>query len=943
MFCELGSLLDRSEISVSELSQKYRAMLEELNHSSGLTLPVYCAFTDMSQVKDLCELFSPLDENERDLPFGVLRNIEETYQYDKAWFDQSFEQLMKNIAGCLPSSLKHQLNADYRDAALAGVFQLSALRYEIEDFLSLTFNQHQFDNVELFFRGYFLVNSGGDNSARDIVSAMHAADFGYDSMAKLETPNRSLSLFAKDLFSACILKESTLVGVNKKKEVTYRASRWVVVTAMVALFVGFVSMLRASYLYQQDLDAKAQTMLTQYKENLSVNKIQPDDLASPVFSLFELREIVQLYEQDNHPWYISSWLPNSSIQEEVTKAYYRELKSELLTLMRDYLMKDMFVYNSLDDKVKTLELLNLQQILYNAQRHSPQPLVDYYTQALNEEGSGYANLIERFQLLAKDVLATSATPPAFDEQLLELVKSSLSSNDVSELLYQHIMQHQEFAKRVDIRKQLNPSYEQVFHFSDDFSGYLIPYVFTRDGFEELSAETGFQLASQAIQDYEGVMGRISGDAEMNRINRQLRDRYVKDYIRYWMTLTNNVHLTEVNSWGGSEQQLALVTDANFSPLFQFYQLIDVNTNLSKSPDEKQPNNKSEEQSTSPVTSSEGVAMEKVAESISFPFRHLHQVIEANQTGQSHYDIAIGNLNLLRDWTAKSKEIQFKGHYFLEQLENKDASNPVAQLNRLADDYNVPILPELMQQQASLVNGLALDSVREVINQDWSTVSEFYQARLANHYPFSSSAASDAKLADVEAFFKPNGEFDRFATKYASQLDITVNRELFIQGFIPHQYLALSWQYQPLNDAIIRIQQQMFDGNQLGFKFAVKAVKMSPDITRFALTSSSKLFEYQNGPKLWRTQAWPIPSNQQQEISILLEDTLGVMQRSKQAGVWSWFKVADKMHASTQVGSNEMVWRYQNGTNEVNLLVRGEGTEQPLDSSYFSQLSVPSWL
>ncbi|WP_194436123.1 type VI secretion protein IcmF/TssM N-terminal domain-containing protein [Vibrio fluminensis] len=944
----IGSLINRTEISVGELSQKYRSMLEEINRATGMVLPIYCLFSGMSQVKDLCELFSPLEESERDLPFGALRDVDESRHYEKVWFDQSYQRLVKGLANSLGSSLKHQLNSEYRDSVVAGIFQLSALRYDIEDFLSLTFNQHQLDDVELFFRGYFLVNTGGEGSSFDIVSAMHAADFGYESVSNLECQTKSLSLFCKGLFSQCISKEAALVGVNKKREFSYRTSRWGTAVCLVALLLGFLATMRAGYLYQQQLDQKALLMLEHFKENLRVNKIQPDDLASPVFSLFELREINQLYVADNHPWYASSWLPSSSIKKEVGQAYYRELKSELLTLMRDYIMKDMFVYNSLDDKVKTLELLNLQQILYNPNRHSTEPLIDYYISALNEEGSGYADLIDRFKLLAQDVLSTNAIPPEFDPQLLELVRSSLSTNDVSELLYQHILQHDQFSKRVDIRDKLNPRFEQLFQFSDGFSGYLIPFAFTSDGFAALSNETGFQLASQAIKAYEGVMGRINGDAEMNRINRQLRERYIKDYIRYWDDVTTNISLTEVNSWGGSELQLSLATDANFSPLLEFYQLVSDNTNLVGKIKHHQDQSSSDaDSSETPAAKTDKVnssgAMDQVAQSITYPFRHIHAVIKANDTGKSRYDIATSYLMALRDWVAKSKEIQFKGHYFLEQLQNADVSNPIAQLNSAADDYNVPVLPELMQHQASLVNGLALDAVREVINHDWAKVNQFYRSRLVDHYPFDPLSTTDAALTDVEAFFKPNGEFDSFAKKYANQLDITIDRELFINGFIPHQYLSLSWQYQPFNDAVARIQQQLFRGDKLGFQFAIKAVKMSPVVTRFSLMSSEKLFEYRNGPKLWRQQSWPIPSNQVQDIAILLEDSSGSIERDKQQGVWSWFRVADQMHGSDQVGRSEMIWRYQVGDNEVNLVVKSDGVGQPFDSSFFNKLRIPEWL
>ncbi|MCG6451120.1 ImcF-related family protein, partial [Vibrio parahaemolyticus] len=139
-------------------------------------------------------------------------------------------------------------------------------------------------------------------------------------------------------------------------------------------------------------------------------------------------------------------------------------------------------------------------------------------------GEGDVALLERFTALAEDLLRSGATPPDAEPELLALVRKSLSANDISELLYQHILQHPDFSRRVDMRTKLNPSYQNVFVFNPPPPPYLIPYLFTREGFEDLYNETGFQLASEAIKSYEGVMGNISGDAEMNRINRQLRER-----------------------------------------------------------------------------------------------------------------------------------------------------------------------------------------------------------------------------------------------------------------------------------------------------------------------------------------------------------------------------------------------------------------------------------
>ncbi|NLS11770.1 type VI secretion system membrane subunit TssM [Vibrio sp. SM6] len=951
----LSSLIESSELSVSELSQKYRAVLELCNQKTGLTLPTYCVFNDLAAIRDLYESFAGLDETQREQPLGDLRAVTDSPEYDNEWFVSSFDGLVKSLANLLSYSLKQQLNAHYREASVAGVFQLSALRYELEDFMTQTFSPHQFALTALNFRGYFLIHGGGESSALDLISAMHASELGFDSLSVRGDPQKRLSLFAKRLVSQVIIKESALVGVNKKREFSYRALRTGVATGAILMLCGFVALIRAEYQFQRGLDAQALTLLSQYKANLAENPIQPDDLASPVYSLFELREITLLYRNANPPWYIQNVLPSSSIYQAVNSAYYRELESELLVLMRDYIMKDMFVYNSLDDKVKTLELLNYQQLLYDQTRHSTQSLVDYFVGALKEEGSGEANLVSRFQLLANDVLATDAVPPPFDEALLGLVRNTLSSNDLGELLYQHILQHDDFSRRIDLRSQLSPMYRKVFQFKQG-SDYLIPFAYTREGFEALSNETGFQLASNAITAYEGVMGRIRGDAEMSRINRQLRERYIADYIQYWGAFIDAVSLTPVTSWGESEQQIQLVTNAHFSPLKQLYRLIENNTNLlnvlnqekgllpapSKGlPNEATENSRAlESESTQPLANR--ASMARVAETISAPFRHIHSLVNANQTTQSAFDIAIAHFIALDDWLAKSKERQFKGHYFIEQLQAQDTSNPVAQLAALSRDYSVPLLPQLMQQNAILVNQLALEAVRDIINQDWLPLHQFYQLQFSQHYPFSERAQTDAALDDVAYFFKPNGAFDTFASKYAARFDVSGD-ELVIRGFIPHQYLPMSTEYVPFKQAVTTLQRQLFTGEELGFQFSLRAHQMSPMLTRFALMTQLPLFEYQNGPKLWQTQSWPMPANQIQSIVILLEDSLGEVGRAEQTGPWSWFKVASKMEKARSIGQLETAWRYQDDDNEVNLVVKFEGRDQPFDTRLFTRLAIPERL
>lgn len=944
----LDALLKRNELAVADLSQRYRAVITDLNVQSGLSLPVYSVFTGMASVKDFCELFSTLDEAERDKPFGALRPLTDGVGFDSEWFAQSFDELLKKLSVTVSEALKRQLNASYRESSVAGVFQLAALKYELEDFLAHVFSQHQFDDVELKLRGYFFLNAGGDVPATDILTFMQASELGFDTLQVDQNSHSSLSLFGKNLFRNTILKESGLVGVHKHKEWRYRSSRYLVSGGLVLLFAAFVWLLKANFDYQQALDAQAIAKLEQFKENLKNEVIVRDDLASPVFSLSELRDITQLYQVGKQPWYVTRLLPDSSIEADVRKAYDDELNNVLLTLMRDYILKDMFVYNSLDDKVKTLELLNLYQVLYNPERSNVGSLVEYYISALKEEGEGDTDLLERFKFLALDVLSSGAVPPQSDPELLALVRSSLSSEDIADLLYQHIVQHEEFARRVDIRDKLNPAYAKVFEFKPGFSGYLIPYLFTREGFDDLYNETGFQLASEAIKAYEGVMGRVSGDAELSRINRQLRERYTTDYIRYWKELTSNVNWVSVSSWGDSLVQLDLATDAVFSPVSQFYSLVNTHTNLplhvvaKKVDQDKQASETVEAGKTASTDTvqAEADTKQRVAAAIAAPFGAYHKLVEANAEGQTRLGIARAQMRQASDWIAKSKEIQRQGLYFLEQLKNSDSSNPLAQLENLANDYSDPLMPFMMKGQARTLNRLALESMRREINDDWSVIADYYQQRFSGRYPMNKHSAFDVSLTDFTEFFKQDGMVDRFETQYGDYFESLGAGNTLLKGFIPHQYANLSVSYQPFMEKVEHIQDALFTSNKLGLEFSIRAEDMTPSLTRFGIEAGASLFEYQNGPLFWRDQVWPIPSNKTQDIAVVTTDKSGATTRDKVTGHWSWFRLADKMRASTLVNSDDVSWLYSSGDNNVNLRVRVAGPMQPFAPSFFTQLTPP---
>ena len=935
----IRELLASDSTAISNKGKKDRNLVRHFNQSFGLNLPIYSIFTHMSELRDFCEIFSTLDERQRDQAFGALVPNADQLEFDKAWFDRSYDRLQKNISDSLSSALKSQLNTDYRDAIVAGTFQLSILKSTIENYFNSLFVDHQFEGKALYFRGYFFANSGGEARPIDPLTMMQASDLGYEQLANKELVKKNLSLFGKRLMRSIVVKEAPLVGVQSRRELTYRLTRVMVTGGLIMFFVGFLWTLKSAFDFQQAIDQKAIVQLDRYEENLESNNDIGDDLSSPIFSLSEIRDIYLLYRVEK-PWFMFSWLPDSSIQVEVDKAYFKELDEVLLVRMRDYLLKDLFVYNKLGDKVKTLELFNLQQILYSPIRDNSDVLIDYYIAALKEEGEGDTVVLARFKELAQDLLATSAVPQQDNKELVDLVKTALATADVSEVLYQHILQEERFIQRIDLREKLGQSYQKVFQFKADFNQFLVPFLFTRDGFQELMATTSFELANDAIKGYEGVMGRVS-EAELSRINRQLRQHYIDDYINFWQNFISNIEWVKTESWIDSKQQLALASDPIFSPLVRLFTLISTNTKVSDVFATKKPEKADDSKAAADTKPSEMVT--KAANAIELPFLNYHKLTELDDAGQSRLDIALTQMTNTLNWVLQADENQSRQRFFLDQVAKLDTISPIAQMDTLSESYSDPILPHLLKGTALLLNQLALVDIRSLINGDWVDVSNFYKTKLVNKYPYKKDAKEDVNLKDFQDFYGADGKVANFVKIYNGYFTKNSDGRMMMRSFLTDRHLIINSSYADAIDRAKNIRTVFFQNGAVQIPFLVKAQSMTPTLTEFTIRDDGLLFSYRNGPTIWQNITWPMLDNQSFNLDLQIKNVEGVVDRQRFEGFWNWFRLADTLGGSLIVGTQDVSLLYADKDNQVRFILRVENGVNPFVANYFAGTRIPASL
>lgn len=964
---QVSRLLRRSQDELERFSKQQRQLLRDINTTLGVRLPTYSVLTEMAELKDFCQAFSTVEEHRLEETFGALMPVQAQRGYDPQWFLSSFEDLQRKLATQTAPALKAQLNAEYRDSILLGPYQFGLLQAELEAYFGWLYTDNQFEESPLNFRGYFFTNAAAESSPTDRLTMVLASQLGFASTVAPAPASVGRSLFAKQLMRRDILAESGLVGVNRKRESLYNLFRLTFSGGLIVLFGLFLWLLKANFDYYQTLDNRAVQQLDTYKQNLLANKPNADDLAAPIYSLSELRDISQIYKQPE-PWYVLSWLPNPGINEKVQLAYQEQLEDVLLITMRDYLLKDLYVYNKLEDTVKTLELFNLHQVLYSKKREHPDALVDYYVRSLQAEGEGDVATLERFRELLGDLLATGAVPPMDSEPLIELVKASLSAENLSDLLYQHVLAQPELAKRVDMRGRLGQSYQTALSFTEGFGGYLIPYAFTREGFQDLMNSTRFELATIAIKDYEGVVGRISGKAELSRLNRKLRQRYIEDYIGYWQRFVANVHWVPTAGWADTQQQLTLVSDPIFSPLKRYYTLLNYHTDLTQvvqpaeEVDGKAKKVKVKGKLGGVAKKAQGPAQAKQAEreqqrreeqmqsamqmvaDIAQPFGSYKKMMTPDDAGQSRFDLATRQMVQTLAWLKQAETSQSHGQYFLDQLAEVALVNPLAQMSDLADSYSESVLRDLLQGSAERLNQLALSDVRTLLNSDWNdSVVTYYSEQLDRLYPFDTAAEQDVSLKSFKGFFGPKGAMAGFVDKYVVYFNARDKGNPVLNSFLPGQFLALEEGFWSALERVSLIRSTFFTADKLGVKFALRAQELSGAVTEFSLRSDRSIYVYRNGPSLWKSVNWPAGETQSRNLEMRVKGSEKTYVREEFPGIWSWFRMADALNGALVNEGVTSALEANGDDQSAKLLLRVDGETNPFVAGFFTSLVLPETL
>ncbi len=940
-------LLEQQQGLIAQQAKHFSTLIARCNKSMRLNLPIYNVMTDLSAVSDLQKLFSCFDDQRLEEPLGAL--MEATTQgYDEAWFTESFNDIQSQLFVQTTYGLKAQLNSQYRESIVVGPYQFALLKVELQEYFKLLYLDNNFQESGLNFRGYFFTNHEKDQTSVDKLSLLLASELGYDQYSK--TPSEpGKSLFNKQLFKSQIIAEAGLVGVNNRRENSYRIIGFIFSSSLVLSLIMSGGLIKYNYDFYQALDARALLQLEKYQDDLKRSDENIDDLTVPIHRLSELSDIKNIYTEPK-PWFVVDWLPSASIQPAVDKSFQLGLQQILLPALRDYLLKDMFVYNKLEDQLKSIELYNLYKRLYNPLRTDISVLESYYINSLKEEGEGDPVTLDKFRVLLAQGLQPGMVPPKDRQPLIGIVKASLSKGDVSEILYQHMLQRPGFSRRVDLRERLGHEATFSFNYPQGYSGYLIPFIFTRDGFSQLMLGSDFQLSIDEIKSFEEVVGEITSQSQLSRINQEVKRLYVDDYINAWQDFYENVNLSSLDDPAKLRNTLTLMGDASRSPLIKLQDLLSNNTNLldlieaSKLPPPGDKDSAVTDLALQQSLLEKQASALQMAKTIARPFAAQHQLMKADDNGLRPIDVALAQIREGLEWVDTAIEKAPRGSSLLMQLGDGTGVNPLARMQDLAASFSDKLLSQYIADSAYQLNSIAMAEVRAFINQQWrDNVLSFYQAKLANRYPFATNAEQDASREDFEAFFRVGGIVDKFNSEFLAGLPQSNQGQRNLTSFINTSPTALNNELDRFLAKVKDIQKRMYSAGELKVNFTLRTQEMSSGLLEISLHGERKIYSYRNGPKMWSSMSWPSTTASSQDIELQIKTLNNHFLRVSFVGFWSWFKLADRLHAVPVKQHSTSLLDLENKGEIVKLLLRVKGAKTPFLKHYFSSLRVPSEL
>ncbi len=807
-------MMTAGDAQIAAHAATVRKRLAEIHEALKIDFPVYVLFTKADLISGFREYFSSFSLNRRNSVWGVTFQTKDRKALTHEAVPAEFDKLVSRLSDEVIDRLSEEQDPEARIAIFGLPGQMASLRDGISDFLRRVFEPTRY-KTNAILRGFYFTSGTQEGTPIDqILGAMSRVGEQSIEFQPSFMSGQGKSYFLHDLLKRVIFAERDWVSHDKKA--VRRSMIWRSIAASIIglVTVGLLGAFGYSYWQNASLVKSAAAEAARY-ERAAVDEIKRDYIDDP-----DLRPVLPYLEtlrampagygdsEDGTLWEGFGLGQRSRLQTAAQDAYSGALERMLRPRLILDLERRMPAIIQSGQTTDIYRALKVYMLLGGQGEHTDDEAVkSWFDESWRKEFTGRSGIDIREQLSrhldAMLELDDSRNPLVdIDTTTINAARNAIVQLPLVDQAYSLIMDRADTAGLPDwsLTERTGGNASLVFSTRDgaDLSEVRVPAVFTYEGFWSYFYPQ-LDVVGERLKNDQWVLGEtaqtVDFDAQLDRLDRVLMERYRRDFKAAWDKVFNNLTLNSMVADKPQYRVLSAAASASASPLLLLVKEVEAETRLTRefegleglTPDALAGGGDAAGKVQSALTQrmrsrSSGVqrilfdavsgnagnkaqgrvtggggedSITRPIERIEEEFTRWHALLEG-EIGQRPIDAVLGNLGAI--WTNLR---------LAESSPEQSAALQPTLLNNLTQ-YN----SQLPVALASLINkadrdfrqGAADSNLTEMNRALTNRITFFCRENITNAYPFGSSARS-LSISNFSRFFGPGGDMDRYFSEY----------------------------------------------------------------------------------------------------------------------------------------------------------------------------------
>jgi type VI secretion system protein ImpL len=593
---DVDSLLGLDHNALRLQAERTRSFLDMAAKSFGMVLPIYLLFNKA----DAIEGFEEFLGDDESTPFGTtFRQEQYRNPHPEEEFKASFDEIHRSLLAHRNSVLAVNIGRA-QEKAFSFPSQFPLMKKQLGEFIEVLFQLNQFREQPLF-RGFYFASSLQAGCQRSPIAEMMASKAGLPRFANEVRPPQAKNYFIHSLFKSVIIPDRGLAGLSH--EVRRRRMRLRVAALGFAGIVLPICLIAFAWgSYQDSHGLKDSTSVAQ---GIPIRDGKTAETLSMLLDLqqrlesFDCRKSTNKCTTQGRRFFWGLY-PSQDALNTARSVYLEKIKALFLSPLFNADIRLGQKYNGLKtqldllsasgetgsvgqsaqafDPGKAYSLLKAF-LMFSSSKADPSFLMDqtqeYWCQGVPDPNRPVAIALLRFylhQLGDHKNVAYQITPSLADNETISRIRKLLLVIEPDGYYYQII--RDEGRRKVDaISLQGIIASRGIQAFT---AGALIDGTYTKIGWDNFVKDKIVSMKKDYEEERSWVLGTSVSPGEL-KIDEKLRSYYFRDYQQSWWDFLKGIGVKPFNGFQDASQKLAILSDAQQSPLLLLFKAVSLNT------------------------------------------------------------------------------------------------------------------------------------------------------------------------------------------------------------------------------------------------------------------------------------------------------------------------------------------------------------------------------